>query len=63
MLQQMVNEINHLLRGINEKYAEIFHCNVLTVVDLTEEQKCVSCIKNHTRCLRCVIGYEELNGQ
>ncbi len=59
MLEQMVNELRHLLKELNEKYNELFHCNVLTVVDLTLEQTCAKCIENHTRCLRCVIGYEE----
>ena len=56
--QQLVNELRSLLQGINERYKEFFHCNLLTLVDL-KDSSCENCVATGSKCIRCVVGAEE----
>jgi NifB/MoaA-like Fe-S oxidoreductase len=58
--QQLVNELRHLLTGINEKYKGFFHINLLTLVDM-KEGTCENCTNEQQQCLRCVVGVKEQN--
>lgn len=71
LYQQMVNELCHLLKSINNTYKDFFHCKLLTMVDLKEEaqdgidETCEDCIKKHRVCYRCVVGFKQpvIDGQ
>jgi hypothetical protein len=56
--QQMVNELCHLLKKLNETYKDFFHCKLLTIVDLKEDT-CEDCVEKHKACYRCVVGFKE----
>jgi hypothetical protein len=56
-MEQMVNELRSLLQGMNEKYKEFYHVNLLTIVDLKEDS-CEKCITAGAKCLRAVIGHD-----
>lgn len=56
--QQLVNELRALLQGVNERYGEFFHVNLLTLVDMKEES-CEPCKKTGSKCLRCVVAVQE----
>lgn len=56
--QQLINELRSLLKGINERYKDFFHCNLLTLIDL-EDVACDKCVESGCKCIRCVIAFEE----
>jgi len=56
--QQLVNELRALLQGINERYGDFFHANLITLVDMKEES-CEPCKLSGSRCIRCVFGVKE----
>jgi hypothetical protein len=60
--QQLVNELRALLQGINERYKEFFHIQLITLCDM-KERMCSECAESETeqQCKRCVIGFEECN--
>ena len=61
LFEQMKNELRSLLQGLNKTYGDLFHCNLLTLVDM-QEMRCDQCANDHKQCLRCVVGYN-LNGK
>lgn len=58
--QQLVNELRHMLKNINEKYKDFFHIQLLTLCDM-KDQRCSECVASEVgqQCKRCVIGIEE----
>jgi len=60
--QQMVNELLHLLKGINATYKDFYHVSLLTIVDM-KENACQDCVEKQAKCMRCVIGYVEKEKQ
>lgn len=59
MLDQLVNELRAILKPINEKYKDVCHVKLLTMVDMKDES-CDKCTQMGRACLRCVIGFGEL---
>lgn len=59
--QQLVNELRSILKGLNEKYKDFFHLQLLTLCDMKDMQ-CSECADSQTgqQCKRCVIGFEEV---
>ena len=57
--QQLVNELRSMFQGINERYGEFFHINLMTLIDLNDDP-CAGCKINNKKCFRCVIGVEEI---
>lgn len=59
--EQLVNELRALLRQINEKYKDFFHCNILTLVPIPTDDMCEGCRNSETNqeCKRVVVGVHE----
>lgn len=62
LIQQMVNELRALIIPINEKYKEVFHVNLITMIDM-KEASCEKCVEGDVIkcCLRALVGYSENN--
>lgn len=61
--EQLVNELRTLLRQVNEKYKDFFHCNILTMVPLPEADMCLNCKDSEFKpeCKRVVVGVHQEN--
>lgn len=57
--EQFVNETCAMLRTINQKYKDLFHFSVLTVVPM-EENSCEACKESNAECRRLVVGAHQL---
>lgn len=59
--EQLVNELRDLLRQLNEKYKDFFHCNILTIVPIPTDEMCNDCrdCEFKPECKRVVIGVHE----
>jgi hypothetical protein len=62
--QQLVNELRAVLQPINETYKDFFHIQLITLCDM-KELSCNKCNENEVgqKCMRCVIGFEEVSKQ
>jgi hypothetical protein len=60
LFDQAVAEIRAYLKGMNEKYKDFLHFNLLTVVDMKQDtcQRCLDAIPK-PKCLRAVVGFDK----
>lgn len=56
--QQLVNELNALLRPLNEKYKDFFHISKMTLLDMGKDT-CAQCCENKNKCFRSLFAVSE----
>jgi len=62
--QQLINELRSVLQGINEKYKDFFHIQLITLCSM-KDMSCSDCVNSEVgqQCKRCVVGWEEISRQ
>ena len=56
--QQLVNELNALIKPLNEKYKDFFHIGIMTLMDMGKDT-CTQCCENKGKCFRAIFAVSE----